>query len=292
MTLTEYTKKLISQLWSFNLSPSEIEYRENAFNSALQNCTARHIETRYYNLAHEIKCIAFLCKLGDVKIALDSVHTAGCDALLGEHYQIEFVCASPGTKYNESGYARFGFPNMKEYQVYDYEEKERFLFERIASVLEAKREFAEKHIQRGTLSKTVPYLIFLGLGELSPDMFGDDYGADLLGILMGKGAPTLKIRDGDTALVSGYHYRDTIVKYNGSSIGSDLFHQTEYAVVSGVLFSDAGLFDEYTYENTWLFLNPFANVKIKKQDFGNVICWSANSDGKYVPRRKGKQLKW
>lgn len=289
MSIEEYTNFLLTQLKLLGVPQVEIEYREKAFENALMKCTERHVETRYYNLAHEIKCMLFLRQFGNLRISLDSIHDAGCDAILNERYQIEFVCVSPDTKTTESGYDRFGFLNRKDYQPYDYKEVEYFLFERIASVLAEKRDFAERHIKKETISGRLPYLIFLGLGELAPDMLSDDYGMDLLGLLLGKGSPALVISKNDEAFWY-YSYRDTISKYNGSTIGSDLFRQHEYSIVSAILFSNACLFDEYTCENTWMFVNPFANNKFEARDFGDLIYWSGNSDDQYVPHRKGVQI--
>lgn len=113
MDLTKYTEFLIAQLRLLRLPSDEIIYRQDALYKARKECTDRHITTRYYNLAHEIKCMMFLRKFGNIRIAMDSNHEAGCDALLNNYYQIEFGCASPGTKTSENGYDRFGFPNIK-----------------------------------------------------------------------------------------------------------------------------------------------------------------------------------
>lgn len=283
MDLIKYTEFLIMQLRLLCFPPNEIACRQDALYKALKECTDCHTVTRYYNLAHEIKCMMFLRNFGNIKIAMDSKHEAGCDALLNDCYQIEFVCASPGTKTSENGYDRFGFPNMKEHQIYDYSEIERFLLERIASALAAKYDFAQKHKGK-TLSEAMPYLVFLGLGELAPDMLGDDCGADLLGVLMGKGAPKLEISKNGRTIDWSYVHRDTISKFNGAAIESNLFAQTAYGIVSGIIFSDAGLFEEYTRKNTWLFLNPSATVQVAKKDFDGMVYWSADSSGQYIPQ--------
>ena len=137
----------------------------------------------------------------------------------------------------------------------------------------------------------MPYLVFLGLGELAPDMLGDDYGADLLGALMGKGAPKLKISENGSTIDWSYVHRDTISKFNGASIKSNLFALTAYGIVSGIIFSDTGLFEEYTCKNTWLFLNPSATVQVVKKDFDGMVYWSADSSGQCIPQYGEKQIK-
>lgn len=289
MTPEKYSNLLLNQFEMLNVPKEEVVHRRNAFNQALAVSATGCISTRYYNLAHELKCLQFLTKYGTVNPALDYLHAAGCDAVLSDHYQIEFVCTSPGANTDKSGYDRFSIRNMRGFMVCDYSEKEKFLFSRITSVLDAKRNFYKAHIAKNALSSDKPYLIFLGLGELSLDMFCGDYGIALTGVLLGKGHPVLKISNAGKLIDSGYTHNESFAKYTGAPIDCNLFCRDDFRCVSGIIFSDASLYDAYTTDNTWLFLNPFANVKIRKKDFPGMVYWCADKDD-YFPRRRGKRI--
>ena len=187
MALEDYNTYLHEQLESLGFPQKELNHRSAALTQALNSSTNCRIHTRYYNLAHEIKALRFLNKFGELEPALDYKHTDGCDVVLDDHYQIEFVCASSGEKENKSEYDRLTVRNKNGFILGDYSEKERFLFTRITNALKNKRLFYNEHVEKGTISKDKPYLVFLGLGELAIDMFCGDYGIDLTGVLLGKG---------------------------------------------------------------------------------------------------------
>ena len=290
MALEDYNTYLHEQLESLDLPQKELTHRCAALTQALNNSTKVKIDTRYYNLAHEIKALHFLRKFGEIEPALDYKHTDGCDVILEDRYQIEFVCTSPGEKENKSEYDRLTVRNKKGFILGDYTEKERFLFTRITNALKNKRIFYNEHVEKGTISKDKPYLVFLGLGELAIDMFCGDYGIDLTGVLLGKGCPTITISGDGKVINRGYTHNENFPKYNGATIDCNLFCQEEYRCISGVIFSEADLFTDYTTQNTWLFLNPFAKNKIRKKDFPGMVYWSANKYGDYSPRRNGKRI--
>ena len=290
MTLEDYNTYLHEQLESLDLPHKELTHRCAALTQALNNSTKGRIDTRYYNLAHEIKALQILRIYGEIEPALDYKHTDGCDVILDDHYQIEFVCASPGTNTAESGYDRFSVRNLKGFMINDYAEKERFLFTRIATALDAKLSFYKKHIPNNSISNDKPYLIFLGLGELAIEIFCGDNGISLTGVLLGKGCPTITISGDGTVIDRGYTHNENFPKYNGAPIDCNLFCREEYCCISGVIFSEADLFTDYTTQNTWLFLNPFAKNKIRKKDFPGMVYWSANKYGDYSPRRNGKRI--
>lgn len=290
MTLENHSAILLKQLEQLNIPEKEIIHRRNALNQAIHISSQNKINSRYYNLAHEIKCLNFLRKFGNVKPALDCANTDGCDAILSDQYQIEFVCASPGANTEESGYDRFSIRNLDGFMMGDYAEKERFLFTRITNVLHAKRTFYDDHSKKGTIATDKPYLVFLGLGELSLEMFCGDYGIELTGVLLGKGCPTITINSAGKVIERGYSHNESFPKYNGSPIDCNLFCREEFRSISAIIFTEADLFDEYTTKNTWLFLNPFATIKIRKKDFHGIVYWSADKYGNYFPRCRGKRL--
>ncbi|MBR5126391.1 MAG: hypothetical protein IKU68_06620 [Oscillospiraceae bacterium] len=289
-TLENYSSILLNQFQLLNVPQEELSHRRNAFNHAISISTQNQISSRYYNLAHELKCLHFLSRFGEVAPALDCSHTDGCDAILNDHYQIEFVCCSPGANTDKSGYDRFSVKNLNGFMLCDYAEKEKFLFSRITTALHAKQTFYEDHISKNTISANKPYIIFLGLGELSYDMLCGNFGIDLTGVLLGKGCPTITINGEGKVTGRGYTHNESFPKYNGAAINCNLFCREEFRCVSGVIFTDAALYDEYTTKNTWLFINPFATTKIRKKDFAGMVYWSANKNSDYFPRRNGKRL--
>lgn len=291
MTLSECTDNLLSTLRTMGLPEEEYAYRKNDLLQANDGCTYFcNLGPRYYNLAHEIKSMAFLQQFGIVSPSFDSKHTPGCDAKLNNQYQIEFVCTSPGTKTDKSGFDRFSIRNMKGSMFGDYSEKERFLFSRITSVLHEKRRFYEHHLTQNTISPNKPYLIFLGLGSLAEEMFAGNYGIALTGVLLGKGCPTITINSSGNVIARGYSHNENFPKYSGVPIDCNLFCRDEFRCVSAVIFSDASLGEDYTTKNTWLFMNPFANNKVIKKDFHGMVYWSANSNWDYLPRCRGKRI--
>ena len=290
MTLDSYSSTLLDQFQSFNVPQEEVSHRRNEFSQAISISSQSEISPRYYNLAHELKCLHFLRKFGEVSPALDYSHTDGCDAILNDHYQIEFVCCSPGENTDKSGYDRFSVKNLNGFMLCNYAEKEKFLFSRITTALHTKRTFYEDHIAKNTIPASKPYIIFLGLGELSYDMLCGNYGIDLTGVLLGKGCPTFTINGEGKVTDRGYTHNESFPKYNGAPIDCNLFCREEFRCISGIIFTDAALFDDYTTQNTWLFINPFAASKIRKKDFRGMVYWSADKCGNYFPRRRGKRL--
>ena len=290
MTPEQHSDHLITALKSLNLPKKEVDHRLKQINDAKPNNSSNTISRRYYNLAHEIKSLCYLQQFGSIAPSLDYLHTPGCDMILNDRYQIEFVCASPGDKTDKSGYDRFSILNMKGSMFGDYAEKERFIFSRITSALWEKQRFYISHLPQGTVCAAKPYLIFLGLGALSLDMFAGSYGIELTGVLFGKGAPTITIDGHGNVISRGYFHNHSFLKYTGSPIDCNLFCTEEFRCVSGIIFSDADLYDEYTTQNTWLFINPFADVKIHKKDFSGMIYWSADGNGDYTPRHKGRRV--
>lgn len=290
MRLDEYVSVLLARFQSLGVPEREVSHRRDAFNKAISDCRQNHISSRFYNLAHELKCLYFLGNFGNVVPALDYSHTEGCDALLNDYYQIEFVCASAGQHTDESGYDCLRVHEGTKPMTCDYAEKERFLFSRITTVLHAKRNFYEKHALKGSVSTDKPYIIFLGLGELAYEMMCGKFGIDLTGVLFGKGCPTITVNGEGEVIMHGYAHNENFQKYNGSLVDCNLFCWEEFRCVSGIIFSDADLFDEYTTKNTWLFINPFATSKIRKKDFPGLIYWSVYKSSNYIPRRKGHRL--
>ena len=283
MTLPEYTKKLISILEKLNVPEKERLYRREQLDKAekLKSKNMGGTSDRYYQLAHEIRSLDFLSRFGSPQLSSDVGHNAGADIVLGE-YQIECVCASPGEKTSENGFDRLCTKNnLGELVIYN--EREDIILTRLTSVLKEKKDFFLKHCNNGSLSKDKPYIIFIGLGSLATEFFAEKNGMALLGILLGKGNPTITIDSSGNVIEEGYEHRAVIKKRSSEKtvdIPCNYFLDEEYRCVSGIFFSEEW-YDDYDFQNTWLFVNPFANVPIKTDDFPGLIYWNLDECGNY-----------
>lgn len=292
MKVTEYTERMREILFRSGLPSSEIDFRIGRLKDAERQPGSQisRISDAYYSLAHEIKALQFLSPLGNVRVADDSHSRAGCDYVLNEKYQIECVCSTAG-KSEQNSLAKFCICNPSG-GLMDYNKKENLLYSRLTSSLRDKKGFYQKHIDAGTMFANLPYIIFLGLGPLSQHMgiCPDNNGIELTGILLGKGNPTVTIHPETRKIIDeGYAFRPRIEKWNHQLIDSMIFCNPEYTGVSGILFSSAGLHEEYTAKNTWLFINPYATNKILKKDFHNVTYWAADKNMMYRAYRNGRR---
>ena len=141
----------------------------------------------------------------------------------------------------------------------------------------------------GIVEENEKCIIFISLGELSIDFFLGKYGFDFLDILIGKGNKTIRI-DNQTGKCTAFFYKheDYIYKHNGSEISANFFNAIDNTHISGVIFTDADTNEYYDLENTILFLNPYADKKIKVKDFKNIIYWKKSNMNEYIPRYNGK----
>lgn len=88
---------------------------------------------------------------------------------------------------------------------------------------------------------------------------------------------------------NGYAHEKFLRKYNGAMLDCNIFMNSAYNCVSGIIVSAADLSEEYSTENTWMFINPFANKRIKKKDFGGMVYWDKTAQ-EYCPRRKYRRI--
>ena len=141
----------------------------------------------------------------------------------------------------------------------------------------------------GIIKQNEKCIIFVSLGELYIDFFSGKYGFDFLDILIGKGKKTIRI-DSKTSEYkeSFYKHEDFIYKHNGKEIDANFFNNKNNTHISGILFTDADMNEFYNSKNTYLFLNPYADKKIKVKDFKNLVYWKINSKNEYIPRYNGK----
>lgn len=283
MTLPEYTEKLISVLEKLNVPEKERIYRREQLEKAekLKSENMGGTSDRYYQLAHEIRCLDFLSHFGKPQLSSDADHNAGADIVLGE-YQIECVCASPGEKTSENGFDRLCTKNNLD-ELVIYNEREDIVLSRLTSVLKDKKDFFLKHCNNGSLSKDTPYIVFIGLGSLATEFYAEENGMALLGILFGKGSPTITIDSSGNIIGTGYEHRSEIKKQSFGKtvdIPCNYFLDEEYRCISGIIFSEEW-YDNYDLQNTWLFINPFAENPIDTDDFPGLIYWNLDECGNY-----------
>lgn len=286
------TDKLLEILSASNILDKEFCHREKALREAekMPGSAVSIISDRYYNLAHEIKSLAFLRSFGNVTMSEDSKHQAGCDYALNNHYQIECVCSTAGNT-GKNGLDKSSLLKNLNGAPIDYAKQKRIIFLRLTSSIKSKLDFYHNGIKKGHIHSDKPYIIFLGLGPLAYELLDSDYGTEITGILLGKGNPTITIDVScGKILETGYAYEPEVANHNKKMINCNIFCLPEYRDISGIIVSEAGLAEEYSHENTWLFINPFANHKITKKDFWGIVYWDGNAETGYSPRRKGRKI--
>lgn len=290
--LEKNTEKLLDVLKSSNISLKEFHHRERNLREAeaLPGSAISSVSDRYYSLAHEIKSMAFLQNFGIISVAEDANHHAGCDFILNDHYQIECVCCSAGNAAEESGLASMASLNNLDGKIIDYGREKAILYSRLTNSIKEKTDFFSRHVKKGTLNPQKPYIIFLGLGSLSLELFAGEFGIEITSILFGKGNPTFLL-DPSTGKLhdNGYTHEKFLRKYNGAMLDCNIFMNSAYNCVSGIIVSAADLSEEYSAENTWMFINPFACTHIIKKDFSGMVYWDKTAQ-EYYPRRKYRRI--
>ena len=286
----EYMKSLYESLDTPNL---HIPENERILRKSRICDAAKEIETgdyfhctdRFFQLAHEIESLHFLSTFGEIHMSQDSQHEKGADFILNGNLSIECVCASLGTKLEETGLSQYLVHN----KVVDYNEKKRLLSARLTSSLHGKVQFYEERCGK-SISKDYPYIIFLSLGRLSWEWFAEEYGMALTDILFGRGKPSITINPfTGTIDASGYTHVFTFKKFNGVEINSNLFLDPSFSCVSGILLATE-VFSQYTTENTFLFVNPFSTLKLNPLIFPGIIYWDILGQDKYAPYKDGMVL--
>ena len=227
----------------------------------------------------------FLGELWTTEISKDSHSASGCDCFFQGKYNIEFVCSSGGdtTKNELHKYCK------KDGRMINYGVKEQLLLARLSNSITNKKEFYLKHAGDKRLMEH-PYIIFIGLGELAIEAMLEDYGIDICGLLLGKGNQSITVDNATGQIISTqYEFRPEIEKRPGVRINANIWCDPDYNDISGIIVSEATIYEPYTKDNTWIFLNPFAKQKIESKDFKNVVCW-IEENGEYYPVENGKRI--
>ena len=286
---SSHTNMLLNILDNSNIPQKEKNYRKNELLKVYNDMTKNNIiDNRYYNISHEIRSLEFLEQYPNMIIAQDHLSESGCDFKIYDNYLVECVCSSSGNE-KKNGLDQFHGSGM-----FDYRRKEQIILTRLTQSLKEKNNFYYSHIKDGSIQKNDPYIVFLGLGNLTYGTFSGKYGFMLNKILFGVGHDILYFDvQTNKFLEAKYSYNKTISNHNGSSIDCNIFANPDYSCVSAILFTCATLEEHYTPNNTFLFINPIAKNRIFANRFKQLVYWKyyKENDGlKYYPRYNGKNL--
>lgn len=278
------TDSLIKIIESSIISQREKKYRKkiliNTYNKMINY---NYIDNKYYSLAHEIKSLELLMTLPNTKLVNDHNSTPGCDFRINDYYNIECVACTSGDE-QKNGYNEFYGTG-----VFDYNKKENIILTRILQALNEKKEFYYKHLN-GSINLDEPYIVFLSLGNLSYGSFFGKYGFSLNKILFGvhhQGYIYDNVKQKFTGTT--YQYRDEILNHNDSPI-SCRFYNEDNSFISAIIFTTATLDEQYSLENTYIFINPFAKNKVIINKLPKLVYWKENKNGEYIPRYNGKNM--
>jgi len=280
--------ELYEILETSGLCSQEIKSRKERLENSVElirKTNKRIYYNQYHQRTHEIRSIPFLKQFGSLKIAEDYKHSQGCDFTLNNEIFIECVCSSEGDA-EKNGLSL----TLHKEGIFDYTKKRILLNIRFISSLCAKVDFYYKRVGKSIIENK-PYIIFLSPGSLTHEWFEGNHGMALTDILFGRGNKTLIFDTTTNQIISsGYSHNESIIKHNGKILDCNLFLNNKFKCVSAILLTTA-LGEKYTNENTFLFINPFAQQKIHESSFPGLIYWKANKKGNYAPYRKGRVLK-
>jgi len=284
----EHTQMLEHILDRSYIPGYEKDYRKKQLHRIYQDMESKkQINQTYYQQSHEIRSLDFLAKFGDVEMACDSRNESGCDFLLNKHYQIECVCSSTGDR------KKNGLINFQGDGLFDYGKKEPIILTRFTQSINEKLKFYNNHIEKKTINKVKPYIIMLGMGELFYEAFPLEFGFLLNKILFGAGCERwhLDIK-GEKIIKKDYSHNIKISNHNNAPIHCNIFSDPYYSCISAIIFATANLEEPYNKDNTFLFINPFADVKTKAKDFDDMVYWRKSKNNEYLPRYKGKDINY
>lgn len=185
--------ELYTVLGDAEIPDDERTFRKQRLQWAADLANQDPFANRFFQLAHEIRSLAFLPQYGNTRMAYDRKQEGGADFVLNGAVYVECVCASPGRNVQESGLDPLLVRNsVNSAGLIDYAEKNRLLKARLTNSLQNKVHFYQKHLDR-SIPGGQPYVIFLSPGYLTYEWFEEEYGAALTEILLGRGQPTITI---------------------------------------------------------------------------------------------------
>ncbi len=264
----------------------EKAYRKKQINIAFENYkTERTIESldRLLQLTHEIESYLFLSQIGKTVLSSDAKSTPGADILFNNHIFVECVCMAVGDA-SLSGLSEYlGFGN------YDYNKKSGLINERITNSLKNKTDFYYKHVGK-SIPDNAPYIILLSPGILRYGWFEEEYGMALSEVTLGRGNPTLYFdRKTGKYVSSDYSHTDSFKKWNNADIDSNYFLDRRNGCVSGIMLATE-ILQNYSVDDVFLHLNPYAANLVDPLEFGDMVYWTKNQQGRYQAFKRGMPI--
>lgn len=268
--------ELFEILESSDLCKTEIELRKKRLIESIdliQKTESREYYNRFNQLAHEIRSIPFLKQFGNLKITEDSKNSKGCDFVLNGKVYIECVCVSEGQA-DKSG---LEYPILSQ-GVHSYNEIRNLINLRFTNTLKSKLEFYEERVGE-SIPEDKPYIIYVSSGGITEGWFCLD-GNALFDVLYGMGNMTITIDPVNLQVLdSGFTHNTVITKpQNEVEVDCNIFRDVNYEDVSAILLTSV-IHQKYTFNNTYLYINPMARHKIEVTDFLGIKYCEANANG-------------
>jgi len=126
---------------------------------------------------------------------------------------------------------------------------------RLRSALQAKLEAYNRYLESGIVDPADPYVVAISAGRVYETLM--DPNAAILKTVLPVGHPQLLINtETGQAVDGGYSYRPEVTKAGGAMVSTTCFVDSEFAGVSGVLFSEANfLVDTAGTRDGFLFIH-------------------------------------
>ena len=250
------------------------------------------VDNMYYSFAHEVKSYDFLQQFGSIDKAIDTHPNPKPDYLFKD-YNIECICSSS----LNTNIKNYRVNEERKSIVNDYNQIKSIIYPRLTNSLGEKSEkFLWYRDIKMTIIKNDKNIIFLSLGDLSIDFISPDYAFDFLDILIGKGHLVFDFKD-NKVVGAYYNNKESFIgeKYkNGIShnviIDANFFNPNNNTHISGIILTCSDLSELYSFENTFLFINPYSDNRINIKDFDGIIYWDTDNENNYIPMKDGKSL--
>lgn len=279
---------LMEILKNSKIQGNEKIYRETALNKYYSNIfwngKINYEQLRqFYSHAHEIRTYKFLNNFGRAIPFNDHKNQSGCDFIFDDKYLIECVCTNEGM----TGLSNYILTKDIDY----FDDENEIIYSRISSVIFDKLKKYEKDCKKGSIDKEMPFILFIGLGELAEITYAGKYGIELNKILFGKGMSKIIIDKKSNKIIHrGYLHINEILKNKDKKIETcNIFYDDNFSKIDAIIISYSTLSTNYNLNNTFMYLNPKSQRKVKIKDFKNIVYWKLK-DGYYAPYKNYKQI--
>lgn len=285
----ELLQKILKEKVS-KLDEDEQAFKFNKLKLTYQGMVKENkIDDNFYALSHEIRSYGFFYDNGKTIITKDSKNKIGPDIVFKDKYKIECTICTAGLGNNKKALKDSGFQVFN--KVIDYNEKFRQISLRITNSIKYKKEQFEKYLLKRKISNSDYCIIFINMGCLSTEWFTGEFCDEATRFLIGRGFLQISIDKATGKQIGGpsYGFITEMKNNNNSPVNTNIFADKSYSIISAIIISTATLDEDYNYQNTIIFTNPFAKSKIRVRDFHNFIYWKTNKNFEYIPRINGRK---